>query len=644
MLWKFEKQNELFGKVLKYKHFLWVVFSILIILLSVLMIADKVLSKRRASAALLISSRPFLNFSNTAKEEDKERLMSFQADMTRAFHKRFLESPLLLERAYIRLKQDDDSLARVKFLNVNIEKISRDQALLRLSLEHKNPVLFLNTLVELYLEEYFESRIKEEQNFLEKIHEKLASLEDVIASQEIALFEMDQTRSNDREDSEPEKLTQYFRSLRDVREKLPKAISDEDMASKIESEQSVSDFTLSQRLLTYKKLHDDLRVLSKKYKSEHPEIRNLRHQIAGERNRFREQKAKLKREEETLLGMIASLRKRMPLSFRHENKPDVSLVRSLEVNKKLYGQLNERAQKILSGQFLHNTDIQVLNLAQLSASPRFTFSSVIKGLCGTAVCVLLVVLGVVHGVEIYEKRKLKEKHTAKLNFITLGNFPSFSIKEKLKQPLHLLLDQNPDHPFCAEIKRMTNELLIQTQSKNVKSVLFTHVGPEARKINVISNLGVSLVHKNKRVLLVDASWLNPQLGTIFALENSVGLLNVLLGQAKISEAIQTTEIPNLDILPAGPHLPKNFELLAAPSMKIVLDELESLYDFVFIEAPSCFEHGDIYTLAQYVQGVILVQDSREKIKSMLAYKSGVSREDVESLSWIGKVNLSQRII
>ena len=76
-------------------------------------------------------------------------------------------------------------------------------------------------------------------------------------------------------------------------------------------------------------------------------------------------------------------------------------------------------------------------------------------------------------------------------------------------------------------------------------------------------------------------------------------------------------------------------------MKTVLEQAEKHYDFVFIEAPSCFDHMDIFTLAQYVQGVILVQDSGEKLQPMLAYKSGLNREDIESLHWIGKVNLNR---
>src|SRR3989338_11151648 len=96
------------------------------------------------------------------------------------------------------------------FLDLKIKRISSDKALFHIALKHRKPNLFLNTLIGFYLEELFESDAKQKQEFLKRIHEKLFSLENLILSQEMALFEMKQAGSSRGKGSPIEELNSNF--------------------------------------------------------------------------------------------------------------------------------------------------------------------------------------------------------------------------------------------------------------------------------------------------------------------------------------------------------------------------------------------------------------------------------------------------
>mgnify|MGYP001792028507 CR=1 FL=1 len=69
------------------------------------------------------------------------------------------------------------------------------------------------------------------------------------------------------------------------------------------------------------------------------------------------------------------------------------------------------------------------------------------------------------------------------------------------------------------------------------------------------------------------------------LDGSVGLTNVLIGQANLSDALQQFADAGLVVLGAGPVPPNPSELLGSAAMEKTLRELESRFDVVILAAP-----------------------------------------------------------
>ena len=138
-------------------------------------------------------------------------------------------------------------------------------------------------------------------------------------------------------------------------------------------------------------------------------------------------------------------------------------------------------------------------------------------------------------------------------------------------------------------------------------LLVTSAQPVEGKTTSLANLGVSLAHAGKRVLLVDTDLRRPALHGQFQLSNETGLTTLLLEpRTDIHGVIQPTKIEGLRILPSG-RLPANpAEALSFPQTAALLEQLRPLADYVLLDSPPVLSMADASILAQKVDGVLMV--------------------------------------
>lgn len=107
------------------------------------------------------------------------------------------------------------------------------------------------------------------------------------------------------------------------------------------------------------------------------------------------------------------------------------------------------------------------------------------------------------------------------------------------------------------------------------------------------NLAAALTELKKRVLIVD---MDPQgnassgLGIKRYENQENNIYQVLIGEKNIREAIQSTHMPNLDIVPANPDLVgAEIELVDMPQreyrLKAALQQVRDIYQYVLIDCP-----------------------------------------------------------
>src|SRR5699024_12025657 len=90
-----------------------------------------------------------------------------------------------------------------------------------------------------------------------------------------------------------------------------------------------------------------------------------------------------------------------------------------------------------------------------------------------------------------------------------------------------------------------------------------------------------------------------------------GLSNVLIGEAPLEQAVETSGVDFLDVLSCGPIPPNPSELLASRRMKEVLEHAKTLYDFIILDTPPVLAVTDAKVIANIVEGRLFAIRSGE---------------------------------
>ncbi|ANE45408.1 hypothetical protein SY83_02680 [Paenibacillus swuensis] len=172
-------------------------------------------------------------------------------------------------------------------------------------------------------------------------------------------------------------------------------------------------------------------------------------------------------------------------------------------------------------------------------------------------------------------------------------------------------------PITEAYRTIRTAIKFAAEDQSRKVLLFCSSIPGEGKTSIIANLGRLFAQDHKAVLLLDGDLRRPHLHSLFALNNRTGLSSILLGYSNPEESVQSTQIPNLSVLTAGPIQPNAAELLGSPRLEETLSLLKDAYDIILVDAPSLLTVSDAQLLAQVADGIVLVIRSQVTHKEQL---------------------------
>jgi receptor protein-tyrosine kinase len=150
----------------------------------------------------------------------------------------------------------------------------------------------------------------------------------------------------------------------------------------------------------------------------------------------------------------------------------------------------------------------------------------------------------------------------------------------------------------------TNLQFVDLDSKHQVLIVSSPL-PDEGKTVTSTNLAITLAQTGRRVLIMDCDFRRPRVARILGLENSVGLLTVMVGHAQLEDCIQQ-HASGCDFLATGPHPPNPTEILETQAMADLLLRVRESYDVVIIDAPPLLPVADPAIIAAKVDGVLLV--------------------------------------
>ena len=153
---------------------------------------------------------------------------------------------------------------------------------------------------------------------------------------------------------------------------------------------------------------------------------------------------------------------------------------------------------------------------------------------------------------------------------------------------------------------------------NSNIIMVTSARPSEGKTFTAVNLAISIAaEQDKRVLLVDADVLKPNVLRTLGLKERSGLMEYLLGEVKeIGDVMYETNIEKLKIIPAGRSHHLSVELLASEMMNETIDEFSNRYAdrVIIIDTPPIIGINESAILANFAgQAVVVVEEGRSKL-------------------------------
>ena len=203
-----------------------------------------------------------------------------------------------------------------------------------------------------------------------------------------------------------------------------------------------------------------------------------------------------------------------------------------------------------------------------------------------------------------------------LRIALLGVIPDASEDSQVRGvELSQVVRQAPYSIISESYRRCRTNLKLSGTAGSLKTLLVSSGMAGDGKTSVAANLATTLVAADKKVLLIDANFRQPNIQTLFprvdtgelgAEHFDFGLSSVLTHQCGPAEAVRSSGIEGLDIIDCGP-LPANpAELLGNPRMEELLRDQRKKYDHVLIDGPPVLLVSDAKVLARLVDATILV--------------------------------------
>lgn len=155
------------------------------------------------------------------------------------------------------------------------------------------------------------------------------------------------------------------------------------------------------------------------------------------------------------------------------------------------------------------------------------------------------------------------------------------------------------------IRQLRTNLRFVSVDKQPRTFVVTSANPGEGKSTVSANLARVMAESGTKTLLVDADLRRPMQSRQFGFDGEVGLTQVLAGTVDATDAMESTDNPNLFVLPAGRIPPNPSELVGSHRMAALIDALGAEYT-VIIDAPPLLPVTDAGLLAAASDGAILV--------------------------------------
>jgi len=360
-------------------------------------------------------------------------------------------------------------------------------------------------------------------------------------------------------------------------------------------------------------LRSELSQQSRRHKADHPEIIQLKSQVA-------ELDAQIVRQAGDIKG---SIREGFDLAAKQEASFDTTvgqlrstaleeqsrtvrlniLQREVDTNRTLYDGLLQRFKELSATAGVESNNVSIIDRAEPAfrpIKPRPFVNMAIALAFGLGLAALFVFARE----NLDDAIRTPDDVQRMLNVPALGAIPLLKAGENPYEEI-----SNPRSAMAEAYQSVRTALELSTAHGVPRSLVFTSSRPSEGKSTSATATAQNLARTGKKALLVDADLRLPSLHKFLGLKNNAGFVSLLTGQKTVAEVSQAGGIEGFDFISSGPLPPAPAELLSEGSLKRFLADALSLYDVVIIDAPPVMGFADSPLIAAVTEGTVFVVEA-----------------------------------
>ncbi len=172
---------------------------------------------------------------------------------------------------------------------------------------------------------------------------------------------------------------------------------------------------------------------------------------------------------------------------------------------------------------------------------------------------------------------------------------------------HLIDMTRPDAAPTEEFRALRTRLNHMQTLQPIHSLVMTSPSPAEGKSFSAINLAMAEANiAGNLTLLADFDFRRPIIHNIFQIDRSPGITDYLLGKVALHEVLRKVAGTNLYLMPAGEAVLNPLELLNLREVKLLLNQLPTLFNWIILDSPPLLFAADANLLSTLCHGTLLV--------------------------------------
>lgn len=170
----------------------------------------------------------------------------------------------------------------------------------------------------------------------------------------------------------------------------------------------------------------------------------------------------------------------------------------------------------------------------------------------------------------------------------------------------LILSKDSPWPVQEAYKALRTNIIFSLPGNGCKVIGITSPQQHDGKSTIAINTSIAFGEINKRVLLIESDLRLPTVGAKLSVKSVPGLADVLVGQARVDDALHRNVRLNLDVIGAGTIPPDPTWLLQSEQMEALVKTMRAHYDYIILDLPPVTTVADAMIVSRFTDGYLVV--------------------------------------